>query len=625
MAGASEGSSAGARQFYLQTRPEPTFATVHLPAPGRRSSVGVLLCPPFGWSEQCTHRTRRTWANRLAGAGHPALRIDLPGTGDSAGSLSSPLMLEAWVSAVRTASSWLRDEFGCSRVCGLGIGVGGILAWLAAAEGAPLDDLILWGVPARARQLVRELEVAAQVDVNSQVETRSEDVLASTPPELEEGGLLDEAGQVISRQTLESLSAVDLRAVPLPDPERRRALIFRRAGVKADAVLEAHLRTLNVDVAVRDGESYAGMMCYVQESVVPGEAISESIDWLSGSEDAAIGTGAHGIRSVGGGRAAESLELLQDGVAIRERPVLISLPAGEAAAIITEPLGATAADLSVLFLSGGSDRRIGANRMWVDAARSWAALGVTSVRVDAPGIGDSDGDERAWDALSSHYDPSLVTRLKELLDALEARDLPGRFLVVGHCAGAYRSIRTALVDARIVGICAIGLSFFNWTWWTVNIRDSWLAVRRQRPEDSKLKWGLIQLLQRCLNIARTGYRAGVIVGQFFPSRGERFIRQLTGRGTELDLILRGSSYAYEQLTIPGRHARVRGLRGLHIKKIPGEDSRFRPVVSQRFIRKALDDGLLRLLPARAGTTVTEGSQTGALDAPEQLQRERDAA
>ena len=97
--------------------------------------------------------------------------------------------------------------------------------------------------------------------------------------------------------------------------------------------------------------------------------------------------------------------------------MLISLPAGEAAAIITEPLGATAADLSVLFLSGGSDRRIGANRMWVDAARSWAALGVTSVRVDAPGIGDSDGDERAWDALSSHYDPSLVTRLKELLDA----------------------------------------------------------------------------------------------------------------------------------------------------------------------------------------------------------------
>ena len=132
--------------------------------------------------------------------------------------------------------------------------------------------------------------------------------------------------------------------------------------------------------------------------------------------------------------------------------------------------------------------------MWVDAARSWAALGVTSVRVDAPGIGDSDGDERAWDALSSPLDdPSLVTRLKELLDALEARDLPGRFLVVGHCAGAYRSIRTTLVDARIVGISRSASAFFNWTWWTVNIRDSWLAVRRQRPEDSKLKWGLIQL------------------------------------------------------------------------------------------------------------------------------------
>ena len=116
----------------------------------------------------------------------------------------------------------------------------------------------------------------------------------------------------------------------------------------------------------------------------------------------------------------------------------------------------------------------------------------------------------------------------------------------------------------------------------------------------------------------------MIVGQFFPSRGERFIRQLTGRGTELDLILRGSSFAYEQLTIPGRML-ASAVSMVSHQEDSGEDSRFRPVVSQRFIRKALDDGLLRLLPARAGTTVTEGSQTGALDAPEQLQRERDAA
>jgi pimeloyl-ACP methyl ester carboxylesterase len=602
MTARTPGEATGARPFYLQTSPDPAFATVHAPAPGRRSSVGVLLCPPFGWSELCTHRSRRTWANELADAGHPVLRIDLQGTGDSAGSLASAGLLDAWISTVATASAWLRDEFACSRVCGLGIGLGGMLAWLAAAEGAPLDDLILWGVPARGRQLVRELQIAAKVDIDFQVEALPGAVDALAPPALEDGDLLDEAGQVISKETLESLAAIDLRQVALPDPERRRALMFRRAGVKSDEVLGEQLRDRGVDVTVQDGAGYDAMMLYVQDSVVPRQEIGRSIVWLS--ESAGRGS-RNGVRRVALDVSAESIEIIENGVAIRETPVSISLPDREIGAVITEPRDAAAENLCVVFSSGGADRRLGPNRLWVEAARSCAARGVTAVRIDPAGVGDSDGDERDWATLWDHYRPRQAEHLRDVLDALEARGLPGRFLLVGFCSGGYRSLHTAVVDARVAGVCAIGLPFFQWTWWAVNIHDSWLTVREPRPEDSALKLRLIRLLQRCLNVAMVGHRAAVTAGQFFPNRGERLIRQLTARGTEVVLILKGASYAHEQLVVRSRRARVRGNDHLHHKKIPGSDRRFRPVVSQRFVRDALDEAILRLLSRRTPGSLTE--------------------
>jgi pimeloyl-ACP methyl ester carboxylesterase len=607
--GAAEGAplrrAVGARQFYLQTDPSPTFATAHVPAVGARSSVGVLLCPPFGWSELCTHRSRRAWADQLAQAGHPALRIDLPATGDSTGSLSSARLLDAWISAVGTASAWLRDEFGCSRVCGLGIGLGGMLAWLAASDGAALDDLILWGVPARGRQLVRELRIAAQVDIDSQVESRSDGVLAPAP-DLDEEGLLDEAGRVIPKGVLESLGAIDLRRVSLPDPEGRRALIFRREGAKSDEILEQQLRDLGVDVAVQDAAGYEPMMRYVQESVAPAQEIARSVAWLS-SESAGSSRVA-AVASADPDLAAESVEFIEDGVLIRETAVSISLPGGDVAAIITEPVDVQAANLCAVFSSGGSDRRIGPNRLWVDVARGWAAQGVTAVRFDPPGIGDSDGDERDWNTLKDHYLPHQVDRLREMLDALEARGLPSRFALVGFCSGAYRSVNTAVVDTRVAGVLAISLAFFRWTWWTVNIHDSWITSREPEPDDSAVKLRLIGLLQRGLTMAKSVHRATVIAGQPFPNRGERIVRRLTARGVELVLIVKGSSHTYEQLTMPRRRARVRGIERLHVNKIPGLDVRFRPVVSQRYVRESLDAAILRLLGAEAPASVTESSQ-----------------
>jgi hypothetical protein len=104
------------RACYLATKPDPIFAVLHLQASSRSETTAVLLCPPFGWDDINTYRIRRVWADAFASAGHPALRIDLPVTNDSAGSPQDPSRLAASTSAAADPPRWLRAETGCSRI-----------------------------------------------------------------------------------------------------------------------------------------------------------------------------------------------------------------------------------------------------------------------------------------------------------------------------------------------------------------------------------------------------------------------------------------------------------------------------------------------------------------------------
>lgn len=140
---------------------------------------------------------------------------------------------------------------------------------------------------------------------------------------------------------------------------------------------------------------------------------------------------------------------------------------GAVEAIVTEPVDAEPVGLTVLFFSGGSDRRVGPNRMWVDQARCWAARGAVAVRLDPPGVGESDGDHRFWDQLKAHYDPIHVGETIDLLNGLVERGLPDRFVLVGFCSGGFRSLQVALRDRRVAGVVAIGLTLLRWSWWTV--------------------------------------------------------------------------------------------------------------------------------------------------------------
>src|SRR5882672_2630633 len=97
-----------ARPLYLEEPAGPIFGLFHRPPEGvAPRGTAVLIVPPWGWDETASYTGRRAWANDLAEGGHPTLRIDLPGTGESTGTAADPGLVAAWSDAVIAAAAWL--------------------------------------------------------------------------------------------------------------------------------------------------------------------------------------------------------------------------------------------------------------------------------------------------------------------------------------------------------------------------------------------------------------------------------------------------------------------------------------------------------------------------------------
>lgn len=432
------------RSFYLALDPDPVFAVLHRPVAALRSGTGVVLCPSFGWDELCAYRSLRAWADALAAVGHTALRIDLPGIGDSGGSPRDPGRLEAWTAAVTAAAAWLRFTEGCERIVTIGIGLGGMLAVRAVAEGAPIDDLVLWSVPASGSQLLRELRVFAEIV--------SEKVGAGEPPgpPLPDDGSLEVAGFVLSAETLAKLERLDLTTLPLPHGARRRILLLGRDKLAPNRRLHDYFERSGVALTSADGLGYRKMVSHPQFAVAPQEVFACTASWLA--EEPAVATSrSDAWREHATASSADHADLSVGEATIRETPFEFDYRGERVAGVLTQPTSSRASDAVVcaVLLNAGAVRRIGPNRTWVEAARRWAALGVPSLRLDSVGLGDSDGDERRYYSTSDFYRDEHRDYVLAALDELEARGFPRRFLLVGLCSSAYQGFQVALVDERV--------------------------------------------------------------------------------------------------------------------------------------------------------------------------------
>jgi dienelactone hydrolase len=135
------------------------------------------------------------------------------------------------------------------------------------------------------------------------------------------------------------------------------------------------------------------------------------------------------------------------GARVRELPVLMGRHKS-LAGIFTEPLRSCAVTdpPTVVLLNAGIVHRVGPNRMHVLLARALAAAGVSSLRFDMSGIGDSPSRSEATAPLES-----AMSDIRDAMEWLERNKRIGKVVLFGLCSGADHSILYASSDRRVVG------------------------------------------------------------------------------------------------------------------------------------------------------------------------------
>jgi alpha-beta hydrolase superfamily lysophospholipase len=593
------------------TASETATISAAIPAP-RIPTVGVLLCPLFGNDDLCAYRARRTWAKTLAVAGHPTLRIDLPGTGNSSGGPYDLGRVDAWTDALATAAGWLRGAGGCSRVTAIGIGLGGLLSYRAAASGAPIDDLVLWSVPARGRAFVRELRVLSQMETSREREhetdgaENAQSLSKGAPTSSEQRGqplpegALTSGGFAMSAETVAALEALDLTKLALPGAAAHRVLMLERDGLDVDRRLHAALEESGVQVSTAPGPGYGAMIAPPQQSRPPAEVFAAVSAWLaSGPTESAIAAPATAPT------VSKALDLELDGTHVREVPLTIPHRDGQLVGVLAEPDGT--AQFCAILLNAGALRHIGPNRMWVETARRWAAQGVSTLRIDLAGIGDADGDADALARNAGFYISDYIDQTNDVLAALVARDLPERFVLTGLCSGAYWAFHIALQDERVRGAFLVNPRVLFWDWSIAGVREA----RDMRKVLSMRTWR--KLLRGQItgeNIRTIAWAVGVVLASL-PRRSlvsirnrrahrdelDRALERFDSTGAEILSVFTAEEPVLEELERGGGLQRMRAHRNVRVELIadlPAAHT-LEPLPLQRAVNTLLDDALVRVL------------------------------
>lgn len=566
---------------------DAAFVRVH---PAANSGCGVVLVPPFGWDEQCSYRARRTLATTLAGDGLTTLRIDLPGTGDSAGGPWDADLLGAWTVAVASAAAWLRAT-GHRRVVAVGFGLGGLIALRAVNAGAPIDDMALWGLPASGHQAVRGLKAFGRIEAGLGRDEALPD------------GTIVAAGFVLSVETAAALTAVDLVACVPSKPAGRRILLLDRDGIAVDEALAEAMRAGGADVRAAGGPGWGRMLGEPQFSVLPTETFATIRRWAV--ESVAPSTLPAGQPPV----LRDELTLEH----LRERVVDIPGHRGALPAIFATPTG-HAEGAAGLLLNAGPQRRIGPNRMWTETARRWAARGVPTLRIDLGGIGDADPD-LDLSSVGQFYTGDHVLETREAVAWLRA-NTSGRLMVSGLCAGSGWGLHAAVEEPDVASVVLLNPRALVWERRATELRDARHLARQLRMAESwrkvargSVNWNRPLRLGRAVAAELLGWpqrrwarQAALAAPEADPVR--TLLTGLPERGDRVVLVFTGAEELRDDLQRSGALNELERTPNADVISLGAPDvdtHTLRPTVLQRQVSALLDSELDRIC-VRLGST-----------------------
>jgi hypothetical protein len=414
--------------------------------------------------------------------------------------------------------------------------------------------------------------------------------------------------------TVQELERLEVGALEFPPGRVRRALILDRDGISVDKRLHSRLEESGISVTLASGDGYGAMMAKPHHARAPHGVFARVRSWLeeetgSSALDVTRGPAASTHPTPSG---PSPIELTVGDVAIRETPFTVQQSSGNLFGILAEPVDVPASELCAVMLNAGAIRRIGPNRMWVEAARRWATLGVRTLRLDLEGIGDADGDAERFSELAELYVPQLVDQVCAALDAMQNRGVGSRFVLSGLCSGAYWSFHAALRDERVVAAFMLNPKALFWDESLEAARDlrrglrssSWRRlVRREVP------------LERMMALAREAPFAlprRALAQRLARRRGESELNdaldELRDNGKVLRFIFSGNEPLYEEMERDGYTERHDRWPNVSFEFVPGQVHTLRPLLSQQRAHEALDRALADMLGRTGGRWPSKASR-----------------
>jgi hypothetical protein len=130
------------------------------------------------------------------------------------------------------------------------------------------------------------------------------------------------------------------------------------------------------------------------------------------------------------------------------------------AGIVTEP--ETDGGLGLVLVSAGILPKSGPFRLYAELARRLARDGVTTLRFDLGGIGDS-----ALDGSGAPLRERTALEVRAAVDFLSAQRSRSGIVLGGLCSGAEDSLRSAATDSRVTGVVMIDPFAYRTSDWAV--------------------------------------------------------------------------------------------------------------------------------------------------------------
>jgi acetyl esterase/lipase len=298
------------------------------------------------------------------------------------------------------------------------------------------DGLVLWDPCDSGRAYLREEALLRSVYLGDQGLDIPPDPAGSA------AGGAETLGTVYDAVTVQAMAKLALESCPGPLPGHVLALL-RPERPPRRAVRE-WLSDQGADLAEAAGQEQL-ISVWPLKSVVPEATLGTIVSWLAGV--------AGPERSTVVLAAAPRATVCGPGGEDVDEEVVYLGPDRLFGVVTRPPAPAPVAGATVVLLNSGRIDHVGPGRLWVELARSWAATGLSVVRVDLSGLGDSPA--RAGQPADVVYSPGAVDDVAEIARAVSPAD-PSAVVLMGLCSGAYHSVQAALATGAR-GVVSINL------------------------------------------------------------------------------------------------------------------------------------------------------------------------